>query len=130
MDELREKLAEQEHERWSRWMEYMLEQVPYNDDGTWTMPAWAVHRWVRQMRTPYTDLSEEEKDSDRKEADRTLALFREYFPLSLGVDSLAPTPPPGVPAGTYQKGPDNHIFFLVIGVVFFIAMIFYAVLFF
>jgi hypothetical protein len=73
--ELREQLAEQEHERWSRWMRYQFSTGYFNDDGTWTMPKWAVDRWMRQTNTKYSNLSEPERDSDRKEADKTLALL-------------------------------------------------------
>lgn len=83
MDELREKLAAQEHERWSRWMRYLFEQGVIEVDGTWTMPAWAVVRWDGQMTTPYSELSEKEKDSDRKEADQTLVLIREHILASV-----------------------------------------------
>jgi hypothetical protein len=36
-----------------------------------------VLHWQRQVGTPYADLSEAEKESDRKEADRVLAALRE-----------------------------------------------------
>jgi hypothetical protein len=39
------------------------------------MPIWAVERWKRQMETPYTDLSEGEKESDRAEADKMLEIL-------------------------------------------------------
>jgi hypothetical protein len=39
------------------------------------MPRWCVERWSRQMNAPYADLSEEEKESDRKEADRVLEVL-------------------------------------------------------
>jgi hypothetical protein len=38
------------------------------------IPPWAVERWTRQMTTPYADLTEEEKESDRAEADKMLAI--------------------------------------------------------
>jgi hypothetical protein len=46
-------------------------------DGTeyFIIPKWAVDRWTRQMNTPYADLSEEEKESDRREGDKFLELF-------------------------------------------------------
>ncbi len=72
---LREQLAELAHEQWSGWMHYLFSKGTYNDDGTWTMPEWAVNRWVIQMGTPYGKLSEEEKESDRKEADKFWAVF-------------------------------------------------------
>jgi hypothetical protein len=72
----REAMAGLEHDRWSRWMKYQFSKGMFNEDGTWTMPAEAVERWQRQMDTPYDELSEEEKDSDRREVDQTLALLR------------------------------------------------------
>lgn len=41
------------------------------------IPAWAVERWRRQVATSYAELSEKEKDSDRKEADRVLEIVAE-----------------------------------------------------
>ncbi len=71
-NKLREKLAELAHDQWSGWMRYLFEKGNHNHDGTWTMPSWAVNRWSQQMMTPYSELSEEEQDSDRKEADKFL----------------------------------------------------------
>ena len=34
-----------------------------------------VKRWTRQMNTPYADLSEKEKESDRAEVRKTLAVI-------------------------------------------------------
>lgn len=73
-DETREALAEYAHEAWSNWMAYMFSKGDY-DDGEWVMPVWAVERWQRQMNTPYAELPEEEKKSDRDNADRMLAIF-------------------------------------------------------
>lgn len=72
---LREQLAALEHSQWSQWMEYQFDKGTFNSDGTWTMPAWAVERWQRQMRTPYADLPEGEKESDREEADKVLQVI-------------------------------------------------------
>lgn len=66
--ELREELADLAHEQWSGWMRYLFEN--WNDDS--------VARWKRQMETPYAELSREEQDSDRKEADRVLAVLRRH----------------------------------------------------
>ena len=40
------------------------------------MPQDKLERWQRQMNTPYENLSEQEKESDRKEADRTIEAIR------------------------------------------------------
>lgn len=71
---LRETLAELAHNQWVGWMEYLFfksKQV----DGCVIVPAWANERWRRQVATRYADLSEEEKDSDRSEADKFLSVF-------------------------------------------------------
>ena len=71
----RENLAKLAHEQWSGWMEYLFSKGMFNSDGTWTMPQWAVDRWKRQMKTDYKDLSESEKNSDRKEADKFIRVM-------------------------------------------------------
>lgn len=73
---LREDFARLAHEQWAGWMEYIFEKGVFNKDGTWTMPVWAVARWKKQMETPYSELSESEQESDRKEADRFLDLIK------------------------------------------------------
>lgn len=77
-EELREALADYAHEAWSGWMEYLFSKSTPNPGGTWTMPAWAANRWLRQMETPYAELPEGEKESDRAEADKMLALMRDH----------------------------------------------------
>lgn len=72
---MREQLAEYAHEAWSGWMKYLFEKSQHNDDGTVTIPAWAVERWKRQMNTAYADLPEQEKESDRAEADEIMAIL-------------------------------------------------------
>lgn len=76
-NDLREALAAYSHDSaWSGWMKYQFSKGTLNEDGTWTMPAWAVERWTRQMNTLYVFLNEEEKASDRKEADEMLKSIR------------------------------------------------------
>jgi hypothetical protein len=70
--ELREQLAALAHEQWRGWMLYLFSKCTGYPDGTVTIPAWAVERWTRQMNTPYHDLTEAEKDSDRAEADKPI----------------------------------------------------------
>jgi hypothetical protein len=72
----KEKLAELCHEQWSDWMEYLFSKCEEGPDaGTLIIPKWAVDRWKRQVATDYADLSKDEKDSDRREADKFLALI-------------------------------------------------------
>ena len=72
--EHKEALAEYAHDAWSGWMRYLFAKSTHNEDGTVTIPAWAAERWKRQSSTPYKDLSDREKDSDRHEAARMLAI--------------------------------------------------------
>lgn len=53
--ELIEKIAEREHEQWAHWTEYMLDNLTEEN----------IARWREQIKTSYSDLSEEEKESDR-----------------------------------------------------------------
>jgi len=76
-DETREKLADVSHDIWSHWMRWMLSVGRWNNDGTWTMPAEKLERWGRQMGTPYANLSDKEKDSDREQADKILVALKE-----------------------------------------------------
>ena len=76
---MREKLADLCHEQWSGWMEYLFSKsIPYkpgevqNYSGAVIIPQWAVERWQGQMKTSYVDLTEEEKESDRNQADKFL----------------------------------------------------------
>lgn len=72
LSDKRETLSDVSHEIWSSWMRWMFTVGTVNEDGTWTMPASLVQRWQRQMETPYTELTEREKDSDREQADKIL----------------------------------------------------------
>jgi hypothetical protein len=80
--EIREALAAVAHSQWSGWMRYMFEKcvpVPGKDGGLY-IPKEFVERWTRQMQTPYDDLPENEKESDRTEADMVLAVLRALPP--------------------------------------------------
>ena len=54
-------------------MKHQFSQGTFNPDGSWTMPAGVAKRWLRLMSTSYAGLTEHERESDRAEADRTLA---------------------------------------------------------
>lgn len=77
----REALAEYAHDAWSGWMKYMFSKghleprIPGASENVYIMPAWAVERWTRQANTPYADLPESEKESDRLEADRMIEII-------------------------------------------------------
>lgn len=77
---IREILADLCHRQWSGWMKYLFSKGTFNEDGTWTIPSWAVERWDRQMKTPYAQLSESEQESDRTEADKFLGVLTGTIP--------------------------------------------------
>lgn len=97
MTELREALADLAHQQWSGWMTYLFDKGTFNEDGTWTMPACAAERWTRQMTTPYSELPEVERASDRAEASRVLCVLANYF-ASWG-SQAAPASSPSAPMG-------------------------------
>ena len=78
-DELREQLADVQHEIWAHWMRYQFSQCrrpAIADDGSLIIPTDKVERWTRQMNTPYSDLTDKEQGSDRHQADKVLAVVR------------------------------------------------------
>lgn len=57
-----ERLAALEHEQWAHWTEYMLLNLtPKN-----------INQWSAQIKTPYAELTDIEKDSDRRWARKVL----------------------------------------------------------
>lgn len=64
MNELIEKLAELEHNQWCHWTKYFLSMGTKENEN----------RWREQMRTLYSELSEEEKNSDRAWAKEVLKI--------------------------------------------------------
>jgi len=72
---LREKLANLCHEQWSGWMKYLFSKCELTWKDGVHIPIEYAERWQRQMETPYSKLSASEQDSDRKEADKFLALL-------------------------------------------------------
>lgn len=76
---LREEMAAHAHEMWSGWMKYLYSKASRDPlTGEYVIPIWATERWTRQMLTAYADLPEEEKESDRIEADRILAVIASH----------------------------------------------------
>ena len=75
-EELIEKLSDLEHDSWARWMKYLFNVSTKLLDGSVLIPKESVHRWTRQMNTEYENLSEEEKESDRKEVRVVIDLLK------------------------------------------------------
>jgi hypothetical protein len=72
-----EAFAEQAHKSWSGWMQYLFSFGKLDAWLNWVTPNIKTKRWRRQMKTPYDELPEDEKESDRIEAREYLALFDE-----------------------------------------------------
>jgi len=81
MDALIEELAAIEHERWAHWQKYVHEQCERLSDGSLVIPAHLVSRWEKQIETPYHQLSQEEKQSDREQVERVLSVLAHFFPV-------------------------------------------------
>jgi len=62
-----EELAALEHAQWAHWTEYMLDNLTEEN----------ISRWRKQIETPYFNLSEKEKDSDRSWAKKVLEIIND-----------------------------------------------------
>lgn len=72
LDGIVEDLASIEHERWAHWQQYVHGKGTRQPDGSLLLPAELVNRWEAQIATPYANLSEGEKQSDREQVHRYL----------------------------------------------------------
>lgn len=66
-----EKKAAQAHEIWSNWMKHFFRTYMQSEGSQCTVfvvPMNVSSRWQRQMKSPYKDLLESEKESDREVA--------------------------------------------------------------
>jgi hypothetical protein len=84
--ETMDKLAALAHEQWSGWMQYMFSKGTITRKGDLVIPSEFVTRWHRQMNTPYDCLPDAEKESDKREADRVLAVLLSQYTLSPRVE--------------------------------------------
>lgn len=71
-DPVVEVLSRLAHRQWVTWAEYMLNAIPPMNRPLNVEEGKYLTRWTRQIKTPYDELTEVEKESDRKWA-------REYF---------------------------------------------------
>ena len=65
---LLEKLAEIEHGRWSDWQAWCHKILRENCPSSELEKV--LERWDKQIATPYSELSEKEKESDRDQVRR------------------------------------------------------------
>lgn len=80
---LKEKLAAIEHERWADWQSWVHELDINRDFRDYpcemVIRADVKERWKRLIATPYSKLSEKEKNSDREQVDRYWSLVETYI---------------------------------------------------
>lgn len=77
-EELRQKLAAIEHERWADWQKWVHDQGKITGDSPMDLllPEATWKRWQRQIDTPYS--SDAEKASDLEQVDRYWPLIEAY----------------------------------------------------
>ena len=73
LDGLLDQLADIEHARWAHWQGYMHSKGLRQPDGSLLLPPNLVAQWDRQIATPFSELTEAEKESDRDQV-------RKYLP--------------------------------------------------
>lgn len=71
-DDIIDALAEIEHQRWVHWQRFLHGKCERRSDGALVIPSDLVTQWERQIATPYCELSEKEKESDREQVRRYL----------------------------------------------------------
>ncbi len=76
LDGLVDALAAIEHERWAHWQRYVHSKAERQADGSLIIPAELVAQWERQIATPFEQLSDQEKESDREQVQRYLPLLK------------------------------------------------------
>jgi len=72
-----EELAAYAHRAWAGWMEYIFTKGKFNSDGSFTIDKEHTKRWLRQSNDSYDELPENEKNSDRYEADQMIKIIEE-----------------------------------------------------
>ena len=65
---LLEKLSDLEHKQWIHWTKYMMKSI-YDEDK--------FVRWEKQIKIPYSELIEEDKEKDRIWARKVLEILKE-----------------------------------------------------
>ncbi|NEK15066.1 hypothetical protein [Rhizobium leguminosarum] len=76
LDGLLDELAAIEHERWAHWQRYVHSKAERQPDGSLLIPADLVARWEKQIGTPFDQLSNKEKNSDREQVQKYLLVLK------------------------------------------------------
>lgn len=76
---LLEQLAAIEHERWAHWQRFMHGKGERKPDGSLVLPPDLVAKWERLIETPYAQLTDKEKESDREQVKRYLPVVADAY---------------------------------------------------
>lgn len=76
-DKLIEILSENEHNRWSNWQKYLHSKCMSSKYG-YIIPKLYVKNLNKLINTKYNDLSEEQKENDRKEVKKILKIIENF----------------------------------------------------
>lgn len=71
IEEIVEQLADIEHQRWADWQKYVHSKLETSENKNYLRleNTW-IERWEKQISTPYNELTEKEKESDREQVRR------------------------------------------------------------
>lgn len=84
LKELVEKLADLEHIQWQNWMNHLLNEKATllskkRNEVVILFSKDDYYRWIDQMKKPYEELSEKEKNSDREYAIKAIHIVWDYL---------------------------------------------------
>jgi hypothetical protein len=87
LDNLIEKLADIEHQRWADWQRYCNQILRARATDERTLEE-RLQYWDKQINTPYAMLSEREKESDREQVRRYLPIIQSNYILKSDVEKI------------------------------------------
>ncbi len=74
-----EALADLEHERWSGWEKYREDQLSQEAAARGPLDESPQERWHRLRETPYAELKNQEQESDRTEARKSIEVMKRHL---------------------------------------------------
>jgi len=75
---LEERIAQICHEQWAHWMHYVFTKAFAGPGHSVCIPSPFKSRWMKQIKTPYAELTEQEKESDREWARKYCDAFAQW----------------------------------------------------
>ena len=78
-----ERVAALYHVEWANWLKFLFSKCEKHSNGDYTIPKWIAEKWQKEMGTEYFSLSEDDKNSDRKEAKKFVNLILQMIEREL-----------------------------------------------